>query len=115
MREFLHVDDLADACVFLMENYSDAEHINVGTGVDISIRDLAEMVRDIVCPDATLRFDTTKPDGTPRKVLDVTKLNDLGWTATIDLETGIRSTYEWFLDQQAANVDLRGIATSAAG
>ena len=114
MREFLHVDDLADACVFLMENYSDDEHINVGTGIDISIRDLAEMVRDIVCPDATLRFDTSKPDGTPRKVLDVTKLNELGWEAKIDLETGIRSTYQWFLDQQAAGDDLRGIATAAA-
>ena len=109
MREFLHVDDLADACVFLMENYSDDEHINVGTGIDISIRDLAEMVRDIVCPDATLRFDTSKPDGTPRKVLDVTKLNDLGWTAKIDLESGIRSTYQWFLDQQASDTEMRGI------
>jgi GDP-L-fucose synthase len=114
MREFLHVDDLADACLFLMEHYSDAEHINVGTGVDISIRDLAEMVRDIVCPDAKLRFDTSKPDGTPRKVLDVTKLTDLGWQASTDLETGIRSTYQWFLDQQAGNRELRGVAAAAA-
>ena len=112
MREFLHVDDLADACLFLMENYSDAEHINVGTGVDTSIRDLAEMVRSIVCPDATLRFDDSKPDGTPRKVLDVTKLNDLGWTAKVDLETGIRDTYEWFLGQQAANHAVRGVGES---
>jgi GDP-L-fucose synthase len=114
MREFLHVDDLADACLFLMEHYSDAEHINVGTGVDISIRDLAEMVRDIVCPDARLRFDTSKPDGTPRKVLDVTKLDDLGWKASIDLETGIRTTYQWFLDQQAGAHELRGIDAPAA-
>ena len=108
MREFLHVDDLADACLFLMENYSDDEHINVGTGVDISIRDLAEMVRDIVCPDATLRFDTSKPDGTPRKLLDVTKLNDLGWTANRP-RNGIRSTYQWFLDQHPSDTALRGI------
>ena len=113
MREFLHVDDLADACLFLMEHYSDDEHINVGTGIDLSIRDLTEMVRDIVCPDATLRFDTSKPDGTPRKVLDVTKLNDLGWTAKIDLETGIRTTYQWFLDQQASNAELRGVDEAA--
>jgi GDP-L-fucose synthase len=112
MREFLHVDDLADACLFLMENYSDDEHINVGTGVDTSIRNLAEMVRDIVYPAATLRFDTSKPDGTPRKVLDVTKLNELGWTAKIDLETGIRDTYKWFLDQQAANIAVRGVDES---
>jgi len=109
MREFLHVDDLADACLFLMEHYSDESHINVGTGIDLPIRDLAEKVRDIVCPDATLRFDTSKPDGTPRKVLDVTKLRNLGWAPSIDLDTGIRTTYQWFLDQQAAHADLRGI------
>ena len=114
MREFLHVDDLADACLFLMEHYSDAEHINVGTGVDLPIRELAEKVRDVVYPDAKLLFDTTKPDGTPRKVLDVTKLNDLGWKASIDLDTGIRTTYQWFLDQQAGDHELRGIATPAA-
>jgi len=113
MREFLHVDDLADACVFLMEHYSDDEHINVGTGMDLSIRDLAEMVRDIVCPDAKLQFDTSKPDGTPRKVLDVTKLNELGWEAKIDLETGIRSTYQWFLDEQASDHELRGVPSAA--
>jgi GDP-L-fucose synthase len=109
MREFLHVDDLADACVFLMENYSDDSHINVGTGVDLSIRELAEKVRDVVCPEATLRFDTSKPDGTPRKVLDVTKLRNVGWSPSIDLDSGIRSTYQWFLDQQAASTHLRGI------
>ena len=78
MREFLHVDDLADACLFLMENYSDDSHINVGHRVDLPIRDLAEKIRDVVNPDATLVWDRTKPDGTPRKVLDVSKLNDLG-------------------------------------
>lgn len=98
MREFLHVDDLADACLFLMDNYSDHEHVNVGTGVDLPIRELAEKIRDVVAPDAELVFDHTKPDGMPRKVLDTTKLNDLGWDPSIDLDTGIASTYEWFLD-----------------
>ncbi|RLE21901.1 MAG: GDP-L-fucose synthase [Actinobacteria bacterium] len=117
MREFLHVDDLADACLFLMENYSDDSHINVGTGVDLSIRELAEKVRDVVCPEATLKFDTSKPDGTPRKVLDITKLREVGWSPSIDLDTGIRTTYQWFLDQEAAHGELRGIddAVTAAG
>src|SRR4051812_23351469 len=79
MREFLHVDDLADACLHLMERYSDDLHINVGTGVDLSIRELAEKVRSIVYPEAELRFDTSKPDGTPRKMLDVTRLRTTGW------------------------------------
>jgi len=110
MREFLHVDDLADACLFLMEHYSDDSHINVGTGVDLSIRELAEMVRQIVNPGANLRFDTSKPDGTPRKVLDVSRLCNLGWSPAHDLESGIRSTYEWFLEQQSAHASLRGIS-----
>ncbi|MCU1396217.1 MAG: fcl [Ilumatobacteraceae bacterium] len=113
-REFLHVDDLADACVYLMDNYSDAGHINLGTGIGTQIRELAEKVRDVVHPDAQLRFDTTKPDGTPRKVLDVSKLTALGWTATTDLDTGIRTTYDWFLDQQAEHHHLRGVAEPAA-
>jgi GDP-L-fucose synthase len=98
MREFLHVDDLADACLFLMEHYSDVGHINVGTGQDLPIRELAGKIRDVVCPNATIEFDPSKPDGTPRKVLDVSKLNDLGWSPTIGLDEGIVSTYEWFLD-----------------
>jgi GDP-L-fucose synthase len=98
MREFLHVDDLADACLFLMEHYEEDGHINVGTGEDCSIRALAELVRDIVYPAAELAFDTSKPDGTPRKVLDVSKLRSLGWSPTISLEDGIPSTYQWFLD-----------------
>ncbi len=101
-REFLHVDDLADACYFLMGNYSDDLHLNVGTGVDLSIRELAEKVRDIVYPEAELRFDTSKPDGTPRKLLDVSRLNALGWSATIELDAGIKSTYDWFLEHEAA-------------
>jgi GDP-L-fucose synthase len=97
LREFLHVDDLADACVFLMDRYEDEEHINVGTGKDLSIRSLAELVGSIVHPEATLAFDPTKPDGTPRKLLDVSKLRNLGWSPSIDLEQGIRMTYEWYL------------------
>ena len=98
-REFLHVDDLADACHYLMEHYEGEMHLNVGTGVDVSIKELAEMVRAAVSPTTTLAFDTTKPDGTPRKLLDVTRLNDLGWTAKIPLHEGIASTYAWFIDQ----------------
>ncbi|MAT04694.1 MAG: GDP-fucose synthetase [Acidimicrobiaceae bacterium] len=109
MREFLHVDDLADACLFLMEHYSDDSHINVGTGVDLSIRALAEKIRDVVNPDARLTFDSSKPDGTPRKVLDVSKLRGLGWSPAFDLDAGIRSTYDWFLASLAAHDDLRGM------
>ena len=97
MREFLHVDDLADACLFLMEHYSDDLHINVGTGVDSSIAELAGLVASIVHPEAELVFDAGKPDGTPRKVLDITRLTDLGWAPRIELEAGVRATYEWFL------------------
>jgi GDP-L-fucose synthase len=97
MREFLHVDDLADACVFLMDNYDEPSHINVGTGEDLSIRELAELVGSFVHPDSKLVFDTTKPDGTPRKLLDVTRLHNLGWKHRIQLEEGVRSTYDWFL------------------
>jgi GDP-L-fucose synthase len=100
-REFLHVDDLADACVFLMEHYGEAGHINIGTGEDLTIHDLALLVRDVVYPRASLTFDTTKPDGAPRKLLDVSKLHALGWRHTIALEQGIRSTYAWFLEHQA--------------
>jgi GDP-L-fucose synthase len=99
-REFLHVDDLADACVFLMEHYSEAKHVNIGTGEDMSIRELAGLVRDIVHPDARLAFDTSKPDGMPRKLLDVSRLHALGWRHRIGLADGIRSTYEWFLTHQ---------------
>ena len=107
-REFLHVDDLADACLFLMERYNDAEHINVGTGEDLSIRDLAETVRDVVHPGAELVFDRSKPDGAPRKLLDVGRLRELGWTPRIPLREGIHHTYEWFCSQSDGS--LRGIA-----
>jgi GDP-L-fucose synthase len=96
-REFLHVDDLADACVFLMRRYAAAEHVNVGTGEDLTIRQLAEMVRDVVHPDAAIVFDTSKPDGTPRKLLDVSRLHELGWRHSIPLAEGIASSYQWFL------------------
>jgi len=99
-REFLHVDDLADACLFLMQHYDSAEHINVGTGEDLSILDLAEIIRDVVHPDADLVFDCTKPDGTPRKLLNVSRLHELGWWHQIGLLDGIRTTYEWFAGTQ---------------
>ncbi len=108
LREFLHVDDLADACLFLMENYNEESHINIGTGVDLSIRSLAEAIRDVVHPGGRLVFDHTKPDGTPRKVLDTTKLEDLGWKPKINLLDGIEQTYQWFLDH-LADGSLRGL------
>jgi GDP-L-fucose synthase len=98
MREFLHVDDLADACVYLMDTYENDQHINVGTGADLTIRELAELVRDIVHPAAELVFDASKPDGTPRKVLDVSRLTALGWKPSITLREGIEGTYRWYLE-----------------
>ena len=109
LREFLHVDDLADACIFLMDNYDDEEHINVGTGEDLAIRELAQIVRDIVCPEAELVFDTSRPDGTPRKVLDVSRLEELGWKAQMNLRDGIETTYSWFVEQ-AEHGQIRGAA-----
>jgi GDP-L-fucose synthase len=97
-REFLHVDDLADACLFLMREFDDDSHINVGTGEDLTIRELATLVGGIVHPDARLVFDESKPDGTPCKLLDVSRLHELGWTHIISLPDGIRETYRWFLD-----------------
>ena len=114
-REFLHVDDLAAACLYLLEHYDGESHINVGTGVDLSIRDLAETIRDLVNPAATIRWDSSKPDGTPRKLLDVSKLNALGWEPTIDLPTGLRTTYEWYLDQLEHHEALRGVDPETVG
>jgi GDP-L-fucose synthase len=108
-RELLHVDDLADACVFLMENYGGEEHINVGTGEDVSIRELAEMVRDIVAPGVEIRFDAAKPDGAPRKLLDVSRLHELGWRHRVELADGIRSTHRWFEESLASGV-VRGFS-----
>lgn len=96
-REFLHVDDLAKACLFLLENYSGEQTINIGTGMDVTIRQLAELVRDVVHPGCKLEFDTTKPDGTPRKLLDVSRIHALGWQHSISLADGIRQTYDWYL------------------
>ena len=96
-REFLHVDDLASACLFLLEKYDSPEIINVGCGEDISIRELAELICDVVGFDGEFAWDTTKPDGTPRKLLDITKLRNLGWQPTIPLRDGIAQTYDWFL------------------
>ena len=97
LREFLHVDDMADACVFLLENYSGELHINIGTGEEITIRELSELVARKVGYEGEIRWDSSMPDGTPRKLCDVTKLHELGWRHRIELEEGIASTYEWFL------------------
>jgi GDP-L-fucose synthase len=99
-REFLHVDDLADATIFALCNYDAEEHLNVGGGEDISIRELAELIAEIVGWDGEFVFDTSMPDGTPRKLLDVSKLASLGWTASIGLREGIRDTYEWYLNNR---------------
>jgi GDP-L-fucose synthase len=96
-REFLHVDDLARACLFLLEQYDDAQTINVGCGRDVTIRELAELVRDIVHPAAEIVYDRSKADGTPRKLLDVSRITTLGWRPRIELSEGIRQTYDWFL------------------
>lgn len=96
-REFLHVDDLADACIYLMNTYENSEIVNIGTGEDLSIRELGELIKGITGFEGKITNDTTKPDGTPRKLLDVSKLHSLGWKHKISLEEGIRMTYEWFL------------------
>jgi GDP-L-fucose synthase len=106
-REFLHVDDLAAACLFLMENYDGDEHVNVGTGTDVSIAELALLVADVVGYDGPITWDPTKPDGTPRKLLDVSKLSTLGWRARIGLREGLEATYAWFLEHHGA---VRGLA-----
>jgi GDP-L-fucose synthase len=102
-REFLHVDDLADACVFLMRSHESPEPVNIGWGADIEIRELAELVRDIVGYEGRIEWDARRPDGTPRKLLDTSRLTALGWRPTIRLPDGIRSTYDWYL-QHAGEV-----------
>jgi GDP-L-fucose synthase len=97
-REFLFADDLAEACYFLINNYDDEQLINVGTGKDLSIKELAELIKDIVGYQGNITFDTTKPDGTPRKLMDVTKLHNLGWKHTVELRDGIKIAYQDFLD-----------------
>ncbi|MDZ7936413.1 MAG: GDP-L-fucose synthase [Emticicia sp.] len=98
LREFLYADDLADACYFLMQNYSEEGFVNIGSGVDISIKHLAEIVKNIIGFEGNLAWDTSKPDGTPRKLMDVTKLHNLGWKHKIGLEQGIKLAYENYLD-----------------
>lgn len=100
-REFLHVDDCADACVFLMKNYSDVSHVNVGSGKDITILELVELVCDVVSFKGRIERDTSKPDGTPRKLMSDAKLQNLGWSPKIGLRDGIATTYEWFLSASA--------------
>jgi GDP-L-fucose synthase len=99
LREFLHVDDMADACLFLMKNYSDMIHINVGCQQELSIRDLAKMIADAVGFTGDIIPDTSKPDGTPRKLMDSTRLFNMGWRPKIALEDGIKSTYAWYCEQ----------------
>ncbi len=106
-REFLHVDDLASACLLLLEQYDSSEIINVGCGEDISIRELAEMICDVVGFDGELTWDANKPDGTPRKLLDITKLLALGWKPSIPLRDGIARTYEWFLANHVPHASQR--------
>src|SRR3989344_5734761 len=99
-REFLHVDDLGNACVFLMETYDDPSIINIGTGEDVTIKELTELIRDTVGYKGTIAWDTSKPDGTPQKQLDVGKIHGLGWRHAIPLEQGLRQTYEWYCTDQ---------------
>jgi GDP-L-fucose synthase len=97
-REFLHVDDLADACIFLMRNYHGSEIINIGTGIDLTIRELAGMIKDVVGYNGEIFWDKAKPDGTPRKLLDISRIAALGWQPRISLRDGLRSTYEWYVN-----------------
>ncbi len=99
-REFLYADDCADACVFLMKDYSDDAHVNIGSGEDLPIRELAEMVAEVVGYDRSIEWDSSRPDGTPRKLIDSSRLMGMGWRATTSLPDGIRLAYEWFLSEQ---------------
>ena len=101
-REFLHADDLAHACLFLMEQYNEMGHVNIGTGEDQTIRELVEMVCAVIHPEATIVYDASKPDGTPRKLLDVTRLHNLGWRHRIPLRHGVEMTYRWFVENAHA-------------
>ena len=106
-REFLHVDDLATACIFLLEKFDGDVPLNVGCGTDITIKELAQTVARVVGFEGVLEWDSTKPDGTPQKLLDTSRINQLGWTPTISLEAGIRDTYNWYLSQLLNNKDVR--------
>ncbi|WP_026567965.1 GDP-L-fucose synthase [Bacillus sp. UNC41MFS5] len=104
-REFLYADDLADACIFLMNSYSGNEIVNIGVGEDISIKELAEKVKEVVGYTGEIKFDPSKPDGTPRKLVDVTKINALGWKASISLDEGLKKAYQWFLENSLTKVN----------
>lgn len=101
LREFLYVDDMADACVFLLENYSGEQHVNIGTGKEVTIKELAETVKRVVGFEGEIVWNSSMPDGTPRKLCDVTKLHNLGWTHKVELEEGVKLAYDWFKE----NVD----------
>lgn len=103
LREFLYSEDLADACVYLMNNYTDNQFVNIGVGKDISIKELALKIKELIGYQGELTFDSSKPDGTPRKLVDVTKLNGIGWSARTSLDNGLSKTYEWFLENQLSN------------
>ena len=103
-REFLHVDDLASAACFIMESYEGGDLLNVGVGEDLSIAELAELVARVVGYAGQIRYDRSRPDGTPRKLLDVSRLHALGWRARIGLEDGVRATYDWYCDHLPADV-----------
>ncbi|MCZ6765072.1 MAG: GDP-L-fucose synthase [Alphaproteobacteria bacterium] len=102
LREFLHVDDLADACVFLMQTYTGEGHVNIGSGTEIRIRDFAKLIGDVTGYDGELVFDASRPDGVARKLLDTSRLNEMGWQPKINLEDGLRAYYAWFLENEAA-------------
>jgi GDP-L-fucose synthase len=114
-REFLFVDDLAEACLFLMERYSDERPINVGCGEDLSIRSLAELIGEVVGFTGLFETDPSRPDGTPRKVLDVSRLSELGWRARVDLRSGIAVTYEWYLRSGSPRRRSPDLQAAAAG
>lgn len=105
LREFLYSDDLADACVYLMNHYSRSEIVNIGVGKDLPIKELAEKIKEVVGFKGEIRFDTTKPDGTPRKLVDVTRLHSLGWEAKTSLEEGLTKAYQWFLENERTKVN----------
>jgi GDP-L-fucose synthase len=106
LREFLHVDDLASAVVFCLDNYDEYEHINCGSGTEISIRELAELIRHVVNYDGKLTFDATKPDGTPRKIMDSSRIMALGWAPKIPLDEGVSNAYQWYLQHKVAGANL---------
>lgn len=108
----MYVDDMANACVYLMQNYSGEDFVNIGVGTDISIKDFAEMIADVVGFEGRFTYNTSKPDGTPRKLVDVARLNSLGWTSRIGLRKGVERTYAWFLENEDS---LRTISGESFG